>query len=60
MAGGMGLVTVLRLVQVGRARMEAERRRPPGEPRPDEDAASVAAEPAPTLVLPSQVASAAG
>ena len=38
MLGGMGLVTVLRLVQVGRARVEAERRRSPGEPRPDENA----------------------
>ncbi len=37
MVGGMGLVTVLRLVQVGRAQMEAERRRAPGAPRGRDD-----------------------
>ncbi|HVL28941.1 MAG TPA: formate/nitrite transporter family protein [Acidimicrobiales bacterium] len=37
MVGGMGLVTVLRLIQVGRAQVEAERRRPPDAPRPGED-----------------------
>ncbi len=52
MVGGMGLVTVLRLVQVGRARVEAERRRPPGEPRPDEDAAGHVE---PKILLPSEV-----
>ena len=37
MVGGMGLVTVVRIVQVGRAKVEEERRRGPGEARPDDD-----------------------
>jgi formate/nitrite transporter FocA (FNT family) len=37
MAGGMGLVTLVRIVQVGRAKVEEERRRGPGEGRPDDD-----------------------
>jgi formate/nitrite transporter FocA (FNT family) len=37
MAGGMGLVTLVRIVQVGRAKVEEERRRGPGEARPDDD-----------------------
>jgi hypothetical protein len=40
---------VLRLVQVGRARMEAERRRPHGAPRPDEDVADA------KILLPTDV-----
>jgi hypothetical protein len=31
MIGGLGLVTVLRLVQVGRSAVDDERRRPAGE-----------------------------
>lgn len=34
--GGMALVTVLRLVQIGRTAVEDERRRDPDEPRPGE------------------------
>ncbi len=34
MVGGLCLVTVLRLVQIGREAVEEERMRPPGEPRP--------------------------
>ena len=37
MVGGMGLVTLVRIVQVGRAKVEEERRRGPGEARPDDD-----------------------
>ena len=37
MAGGMGLVTLVRLVQVGRAKVDEERRRPFGGERPDGD-----------------------
>ena len=36
MAGGMGLVTLVRIVQVGRAKVEEERRNP-GGPRPDKE-----------------------
>lgn len=36
MVGGIGLVTVLRLIQVGRQAVEVERARPEGTPRPDE------------------------
>lgn len=37
MVGGLCLVTVLRLVQIGREAVEEERMRPPGEPRPTAD-----------------------
>jgi hypothetical protein len=33
--GGLGLVTVLRLIQVGREEVERERARPKSEPRAD-------------------------
>jgi len=33
MIGGLGLVTLLRPLQVGRRTVELERRRPPDEPR---------------------------
>jgi formate/nitrite transporter FocA (FNT family) len=38
--GGMALVTVLRLVQIGRTAVEDERRRDPDEPRPGEPPAA--------------------
>jgi formate/nitrite transporter FocA (FNT family) len=47
--GGLGLVTMLRLVQVGRHQVENERRRPIGTARPAPEPTPVApAEPAPT------------
>lgn len=52
MVGGMGLVTVLRLVQVGRAEMESERRRPRGKPRPGEEPAGAEE---PRILMPSEL-----